>query len=581
MIRNNPRLKYWPIIFLAFFIEGIITVVWLGLIPPDAKSNVWLVFSLKRLLMMAFVIGVMIVSALGGWFAWRRPDWRKKWLSPERRPGFFHWVAISLLVIAFGLESALLFLRNYDPAWLTPLYIRSMPILGYLFLICAQSVIWLQVLRHGHGLKLLWSQSIFWILGWTSISLLVYWAFSPAGGGELHTWWYIRTFDPLRYERHGEDYCSSDYSSSVASQYLKAQDIRLQLANIDRPKALLAIFNQVTKGAKTNTEKQLMVLDFIQKASIQTTDIASFSPGDWVYDPLVLLELGNMYCTQGAILAIDLFGAAGYPGRLVQLAHHQIAEIYYDGDWHYLDTDLFGNGESVLDNKGYIPSVAEMSKGDYQKLDALPAFQEFNVMDCSSPVPNGDQYASYYYFSSQAYLTDVPQNYFVGLDSAYDFEHGWIAVEKITPNDKVVLYDFPVQLTPTKPNITNVLLYNSNTTLAISFKSTDPNGDLAGIQIFISDRSRGWDYNQFYGNKSAKVYWANPRGWKPTMYGYLFELPPSNLGLINLTGDKKQVNIPVHHGMTYFITVMPIDSYGLSVSRVLYPESNELKVIVP
>jgi hypothetical protein len=556
-------------------------LVWLGLIPPDAKSSILLIFSLKRLLMMVFIIVIMAVSALGGWFSWRRHGWREKWLNPEQKPGLFRSLTVITLVIAFGLELTLLFLRNYDPARLTPLYIRSAPILGYLFLICAQAVVWLLVLRFGHGLRLFWRRSIVWVFGWVGMSLLIFWVLSPAGGGELQTWWYIRNFDPLRYEHHGEDYCSSDYSASIASQNMKAEVIRWQLANIDRSKALLAIFNKITKGAKTNTEKQLMVLDFIQKSSIQTSSIASYSSGDWVYDPLVLLELGNMYCTQGAILAIDLFGAAGYHGRLVQLAHHQIAEIYYDGDWHYLDTDLFGNGETVLDDNGYIPSVAEMSKADYQKMDALPAFQEFNVMDCTSPVPNGDPYPSNSYFSSHAYLTDVPQNYFIGLDSAYDFEHGWKAVDKIAPNDKVVLYDFPVRQTPTKPIITNVSIDPGNTTLRVSFKATDPNKDLAGYQIFISDHSRGWDYNQFYGDKSAKVYWADSSGWKPDMYGYLFEIPPNNLGFLKLAADQTKVTISVKHGKTYFISVMPFDSYGLSVGRVIYPASNELKISIP
>jgi hypothetical protein len=578
---NNTRLKYWPILFLAIFAEGIIALVWLGLIPPDAKSGILLGFSLKRLLMMAFIIVIMAASALVGWFTWRRQDWREKWLNPDRKPGLFRWLTIITLVIAFGLELILLFLRNYDPARLTPLYIRSGPILGYLLLICAESVAWFLVLRFGRDLRLFWRQSIFWIAGWAGISVLVFWALSPAGGGELHTWWYIQTFDPLRYERHGEDYCASDYSSSIQSQYKKAVDVRWQLANIDRPKALLAIFNKITKGAKTNTEKQLMVLDFIQKSSYHTTTIASYSPGDWVYDPLVLLELGNMYCTQGAILAIDLFGAAGYPGRLVQLANHQIAEIYYDGDWHYLDTDLFGNGETMLNGSGNIPSVAEMSKGDYQKLDALPAFQEFNVVDCTGKKTGGDEYPSYYYFSSQAYLMDVPQNYYVGLDSAYDFEHGWKAVETITANDKVTLYDFPEQYTPTTPIITSVSFDSSRTTLTVSFTATDPDGDLAGYQIFISDHSRGWDYNQFYGGESAKVYWADPDGWKPEMYESLFELPPSNLGSMKLAADKNRVDIPVKRGVTYFVTVMPFDSYGLSVRRVLYPESNELRITIP
>ena len=577
----NARLKFWPLLFLATIVEGIIALVWLGLIPPDAKSNILLIFSLKRLLMMAFIIVVMAASAVGGWLSWHRQGWREKWLKPDQRPGLFRSLTIIILIIAFVLEIALLFLRNYDPARLTPLFIRSAPILGYLFLVCAQTAIWLLVLRFGHGLIQFWRQSILWIFGWAGISLLVFWLLSPAGGGELQTWWYIRTFDPVQYERHGEDYCSSDYSGSIAGQYMKAEVIRWELANIDRSKALLAIFNKITNGAKTNTEKQLMVLDFIQKASYHTNSIASYSSGDWVYDPLVLLQLGNMYCTQGAIVAIDLFGSAGYPGRLVQLAHHQIAEIYYDGDWHYLDTDLFGNGETVVKN-GNIPSVAEMSKDDYQELDALPAYQESNVMDCTGSADNhGVVYPSYNYFSSQAYRTDVPQNYYVGLDSPFDFEHGWKAVDKIAPGDKVVLNDSPAQETPTRPFITNVSFNPSNTALTVGFAATDPNGDLAGYRIFISDHSRNWDYNQFYGDQSARVYWADAGGWKPDMYGYLFELPPKNLGFMKLAANKTQVDIPVTHGKTYFISVMAYDSYGLSVGRVIYPASNELKVTVP
>ena len=96
--------------------------------------------------------------------------------------------------------------------------------------------------------------------------------------------------------------------------------------------------------------------------------IASYSEGDWVYDPLVLLELGDMWCTQGAILAIDLFGAAGYPGRLVQLAQHQIAEIYYDGDWHYFDTDSFGNGETILEDDGNIPIRRRNEQRGFSKI---------------------------------------------------------------------------------------------------------------------------------------------------------------------------------------------------------------------
>ena len=531
--------------------------------------------------MLAFILLILAASAVGGWLVWRKGAWRESWLNPGKRPALFHWLTVGALVAAFGLELVGLFLRYYNPGQLNALYVRSLPLLILLFLICIQMAVWLLVLRFGRGLRRFWRQSLAWILGWTVASAMMYWAFSPAGGGALHTWWYIQTFDPAHYERHGADYCSADYSGTLEKQYTRASLIRTQLANIDRLKALKAIFDKITSGAKTNTEKHLKLLHFIQSSTYHTEYIPSYSPGDWVYDPLVLLELGNMYCTQGAIMAIDLFGAAGYPGRLVQLAQHQIAEIYYDGSWHYFDTDLFGNGETVLDSNGKIPSVAEMSRAGSQRLDALPAYQEFGVMDCTNPNPGPYLYPSYWYFSDQAYLTDVPQGYLKGSNGAFEFERGWKAVEKIDPKDIVATNDLPPKLAPTKPTITDVQLNSANTSLTVSFTATDQDQDLAGYQVFVSEHSRGWDYNQFYGAPSARKYWADVRGWRPEMYGHLFELPSSDGGLVQLAADKKQVVIPVRKGLTYFITVMPFDSYGISVGRVLYPESNELKITVP
>jgi len=577
---KNPRLKFWPVIFLAASVEGWLALGWLGLIPSSTKSGLLPGISIDRLLMMAFVAFLAGIFALLGWYSWRRLGWREKWLDPDCRPGLFRWLTIVAFLAALLLEITWLFLRTYDAPLLGPFFLRAQPIVIYLLLICAEGAIWLLWLRFGPDIRLLWRQAIVWISCWAGISALMFWGLSPSGGGELHTWWYIQTFNPLHYELHGENYCSPDYSASLSSQYRRAKDIRLQLANIDRPKALLAIFNKITRGAKNNTEKQLKVLDFIQQASYHTNSIASYSNGDWVYDPLVLLELGNMYCTQGAILAIDLFGAAGYPGRLVQLGHHQISEIYYDGDWHYLDTDLFGDGETVIKN-GKIPSVAELSQADYQKLDAIPAFQETNVMDCSGQENVGDEYPSYYYFSTQAYQTDTAQNYYVGTDALYDFEHGWKAVATIAPADKVSEYNLPEQVTPDKPNITSVTVDPGNLTLSVSFSDSDPDGDLAGYQVFISDHSRGWDYNQFYGNAADKRYWADPGGWKPEMYRLLFQLPPHDLGLLRLAANASNVNITAKPDVTYFVTIMAYDSYGLSVGRVLYPVSNEIKIQIP
>jgi hypothetical protein len=316
---NNPNLKYWPVVFLLTIVEGGIAVVWLGLIPPDIKNSVFLGYSINRVLMMAFIIVVMATSSLLGVYSWRHYGWREQWLAPYNKPVIYRWLVFVILIAAFGSELILLYLHDYDPTRLTPYYVRSLPLLGYLFLICAQFLVWLLLLHYGQDRMLLWRRVIHLIFGWVSISIALVWFFSPAGQGVIHTWWYIQTFEPLRYERHGSDYCASDYWGRLEDQYQRANNIREQLVHVDRQKALLAIFNKVTHGGMTNTEKHLLLLKFIQKSSYHTPDISSYSEGQWVYDPLVLLGLGDMWCTQGAILAIDLFGAAGYPGRLVQL----------------------------------------------------------------------------------------------------------------------------------------------------------------------------------------------------------------------------------------------------------------------
>ena len=100
------------------------------------------------------------------------------------------------------------------------------------------------------------------------------------------------------------------------------------------------------------------MLQFLQDISIHNQYLLPVYPnGQMVEDPLVLLQLGEMQCGQMASLAVDLFAAAGYQGRLVQLGGHVIAEIYYGQNWHYFDADLFGNGETVFNPDGSIPSV--------------------------------------------------------------------------------------------------------------------------------------------------------------------------------------------------------------------------------
>jgi hypothetical protein len=572
--------KYWPYLFLLAIIEGTIALAWLGVIPADPKNAIFLGFSMLRLMMVGGLLIGLVVIALIGYLSWHDYSWREHWLKPDNHVMLYRWATVIAAVLAPGAGLILVFLRYYDPGKLASYFIRSRPLLVYMIVLGVQLTIWLFTLRFWSNPKAFWGRIIPWIFTGSGVCLLAFLALSPAGQVELRTWWYIQTFDPRRYELHGSDYCFQEYHDGDEDKFRLAIETRKRLAYVDRYEALRAIFSKVTDGAKTDKEKHLRVLAFIQKSSYHTSAASAYSDGDIIYDPLVLIELGDMYCTQGAVLAIDLFGAMGYPARMVQLGHHQIAEIYYGGDWHYFDTDLFGNRETVLDDKGNIPSVAEMSRGQYQKLDALAGNQEFNVGDCNERQDSGFTYPSYFYFSSAAYQKAAPFSYMESASGDYTFLHGWKYVATM-PGEDVLLSNFHPQSTPSKPVFSSIHIDIEQKILTLSFASSDSDHDLAGYRIFVASHSRGWDYNQFYGDGSLSTYWANLSGWKPEMYARLFELPPSDVALIKIGPDQSEATIPLASSATYFITVMPFDVYGEGVGRILYPASNEIRITMP
>ena len=235
---------------------------------------------------------------------------------------------------------------------------------------------------------------------------------------KMRTWVYVISFDPARYELRGSDYCNPRYDperiGKALEQIDKAQDYdftrlkrtRAYLWGIDRRVALKHIFDTVTRGAKTNMEKHLAILRFLQRVSFHGYFSPKESSGKLAYDPLVYLELGEMWCGDVAHLAIDLFSAAGYEARMVQLGGHQNTEIYYEGDWHYFDADLFSGGEVIFMPDGTIPSVDELSRDDRStSLDSLPFYHEsYIVNSCyNSQIHSGIYYSSYLYYSSAAY----------------------------------------------------------------------------------------------------------------------------------------------------------------------------------
>lgn len=405
----------------------------------------------------------------------------------------------------------------------------------------------------------------------------------------IRTWRYIRNFDVAKVERKGTDFCSIDFGENVHIN--RVNKIRQMLGGVSRSQALRGIFEKVTAGAANATQRHLQIAKFLQRTTIHQQSPPTYPNESEILDPLVLLELNEMWCNQASKLAIDLFEAGGYKGRQVQLGTHLVAEIYYDNSWHYLDADLFGNGEVVLTDQGTIPSIIELGTPPMvEKLNALAAYQEFLTSKCISNSPSdqtpqtgGLPYPSFFYFSRQAYLSqpESPGYYYkdtpITYADSHTFYYGWMDFH-FEPDPSIIRSDLPIKLVPLAPKIENLIIDRHSGQVTISYRSTDPDQDLAGYRIYVSERPRGWNYNQFLGRPDLMKYQSTDGKWSPDNYDSLFNLPASDVALIEVTADKNETTIPLRGKKRVFISIMPFDEYGKSIGRRLFPLSSELKI---
>ena len=393
---------------------------------------------------------------------------------------------------------------------------------------------------------------------------------------------YLAALNPDQLLAHSAAYEAPRFSGDSTAYINQLRD---QLRGVDRVAVLRALFGQLTAGAHSETEKERAVLGFVQELSVH--DFSSPFMSVPIFDPLILFQIGAMDCQRDSRLIVDLYAAAGYQGRIVDFYGHAVAELRYDGGWHYADADMFGGGELVTLADGHIPSVAELST-QHQLLDRLPVYLENVVLATyGSTGKNGVAatwtYPSSAYFSAQyfagnpgypAYLTrKAPLT--TATDPSLDF--GWTDPNQLerTPATDIVLADISTRVSPNAPSIAAV--GTTAGTIHISV-AADPAATVSGYRVFVSSTSRGWDYGEFLGSTAAKSDWANPSGWTAGMYSRLFQIPPSDVAKVDSNGPD--ITVSGLRPGTYYVSVMPRDSYGDSVGRDLYPSSNELKVTV-
>lgn len=404
---------------------------------------------------------------------------------------------------------------------------------------------------------------------------------------------FLAGLSPARYTERGTDYSDPAFSPHRLGKplselrigrdydFARLKRVKQSLAGVDRRVALQALFDQICEGATTHRERFDRVLNFAQRASLHNQYLQPTWPdGGDVLDPLIVLELGEQCCGHVARLVVDLFQARGYRARLVQLGGHVIAEVHYDGGWHYCDADLFGNGEVVTDESGRVPSIAELSRRPF-RIDALACNFEPGI---GNYLPGSSAYPSYCYFSRRAYGDARPG--FIRKTASLKQQktwrdYGWNYFE-IVPDERRRLSDFAPYYAPGAPRIVAVARRRQGSSVVWRVEwdpAQDCDGDLLGYRVFVGSRTRGWNYDTTELPEDCRDYKSSTRGWDPSMYAARFRPPPADVRLVETQSNTVELALPA--GGEYFVSVMPFDRHGEQAGRTLYPLSEELRLPRP
>jgi hypothetical protein len=400
---------------------------------------------------------------------------------------------------------------------------------------------------------------------------------------------FLARLDPARYERRGSDYASPryahgdlltrpDFDPARSYDFELVRDVERRLLGVDRRRVLAALFARLVGGLQDPTARHLAVLRFLHKSGFNHIAQPLYPDGHGVSDPLVLLELGDMRCGQVNRVGVDLFDAVGVPGRIVQFGSHQGAEVQYGGRWHYLDGDIFGNGEAPRNPEGMIPSVIELSRTP-SAVDGLAHNQELYY----GALGHGSwKYPSWFLFNKAAYEESrVVSSYYVRIapeDRRLGRDYGWESLRTIPDSDRV-LNDGEAKYFPGAVPIASVWVLRHAGAARASIRVTwqpadDQDHDLRGYRVFVASESRGWCYGSFLGAPAARPYWRDCGGWRPSMYEGLFRVPPHDVALVTTRTPSVRLSLPT--GRDYFVTIMPFDAYGESLGKRIYPMSSEL-----
>jgi hypothetical protein len=140
-----------------------------------------------------------------------------------------------------------------------------------------------------------------------------------------------------------------------------AEQNAIQLAGSAQPGcwSVAQIVAEVTKGIAGDREKALALHRFGMAHFIHF-DGPIEERGEYVTDPMKLIAVyGYALCGNNSSAMNALYNATGLKARKRSMPGHSVPEVWFEGKWNYIDTDMFGY---VLLPDGKIASVDELAR---------------------------------------------------------------------------------------------------------------------------------------------------------------------------------------------------------------------------
>lgn len=171
----------------------------------------------------------------------------------------------------------------------------------------------------------------------------------------------------------------------------------------DRRGLLTALFDQITSGQNTDQARVEAWVRYVQDRIAHPKWAPLLDNGQAIYDPYWILKNRLGQCGQTNRVVVDGLLAAGFRARGVQLKAHVAAEVWFDGQWHYLDADWLNLGQFVKRKDGTLPSAMKIFLNP-SLLNGLRPGTEFKMYAADVSHPEIESYAAMFDVSPYYYV---------------------------------------------------------------------------------------------------------------------------------------------------------------------------------